>query len=127
MVVARRSSVPVRNYRDLLAWQRAIDLAEAVYLASAGLPAEERFGLTSQMRRAAVSVSANIAEGQGRRTRGEFVHHLSIAHGSVRELETHILIARRLKLLGDQVAAALLDSASEVGRLVTGLRKSLEH
>jgi four helix bundle protein len=78
------------------------------------------------MRRAAVSASANIAEGQGRRTRGEFVNHLSSAHGSVRELETHVLIAGRLNFLEDRVAADLLHRASEVGRLVTGLSNSLK-
>jgi four helix bundle protein len=118
--------VPVRNYRDLLAWQKAVALAEAVYRASATLPDDERYGLMSQMRRAVVSVSANIAEGEGRRTRGEFLNHLSIAHGSVRELETPVIIACRLEMFSDAASKSLLDMASEVGRLVRGLSNSLE-
>jgi four helix bundle protein len=74
-----------RNYPDLLAGQRAVDLAKAVYRASAARPPEERFSFISQMRRASVSISANVAEGQGRSTRGEFINQLSIAPGSIRE------------------------------------------
>ena len=78
--------MPVRNYTDLSAWQRAIDLVGAVCAASAPLPVDERFGPVAQIRRAAVSVPSNIAEGQGRWTTGEFVHHLGIANGSPREV-----------------------------------------
>ncbi len=101
-------------------------LVEAVYLTSAEMPREERFGLTSQMRRAAVSIPSNVAEGEGRRTTGEFLNHLSIAHGSVRELETHVMLAERLRFIGVDVANGLLDSAAEVGRLITGLANSIE-
>jgi four helix bundle protein len=114
-----------RNYQDLIAWQRAMDLVEAVYRASESMPIEERFGLTSQMRRAAVAIPANIAEGQGGRTCGEFLNQLSVAHGSVRELETHAILAGRLKHLPQDTVTSLLTRASEVGRLVTGLAKSL--
>ena len=89
------------------------------------MPAEERFGLTSQMRRAAVAIPANIAEGQGRRTDGEFLNQLSIAHGSVRELETHVMVAGRLGHIPQDRVDEMLSAASEVGRLVTGLAKSL--
>ncbi len=82
-----------KNYRDLIAWQKAMDLIEQVYRATASFPKEEVYGLTSQARRSAVSIPSNIAEGQGRRTTGEFLHQLSVAHGSLRELETQILIA----------------------------------
>jgi four helix bundle protein len=78
----------IRNFRDLLAWQRAMDLVVELYRVTGLMPPDERFGLTAQMRRAAVSVASNIAEGQGRRTDGEFLNHLSMAHGSLRELET---------------------------------------
>ena len=78
----------VRDYRELRVWQRSVDLVEAVYLLSRELPADERFGLTSQMRRASVSVATNIAEGNGRTHLREYLHHLSFAHGSIRELET---------------------------------------
>ncbi|HEY5617187.1 MAG TPA: four helix bundle protein [Vicinamibacterales bacterium] len=119
--------MPSRNYQDLIAWQRAMDLVEAVYQATNHMPPEERFGLISQMRRAAVAIPANIAEGQGRRTCGEFLNHLSIAHGSVRELETHVMLAGRLGHIPQHSVDAMLSAAGEVGRLVTGLAKSLKH
>ncbi len=85
--------MPARNYADLIAWQKAMDLVEETYRVSARFPKEEIYGLTSQLRRSAVSIPSNIAEGQGRRTKQEFTHYLSIAYGSLRELETQILIA----------------------------------
>ena len=102
-----------------------MDLVETVYRATIRMPAEERFGLTSQMRRAAVAIPANIAEGQGRRTDGEFLNQLSIAHGSVRELETHVMVAGRLGHIPQDRVDEMLSAAGEVGRLVTGLAKSL--
>ena len=83
-------------------------------------------GLVSQVRRAAVAIPANIAEGQGRRTCGEFLNHLSIAHGSVRELETHVMLAGRLGFIPRESVKTMLSAAAEVGRLVTGLANSLE-
>jgi four helix bundle protein len=103
-----------------------MSLAETVYSTSVRIPKEERFGLTSQMRRAAVSIPSNIAEGEGRRTDGEFLNQLSIAHGSIRELETHVMLAERLRFIPSHTAGELLDSAAEVGRLVTGLANSIE-
>ena len=114
-----------KNYQDLIAWQLAMDLVEAVYRESAGIPVEERYGLTAQMRRAAVSIPANIAEGQGRHTDGEFLNQLSVAHGSVRELETHAMIAGRLEFLAPSTVTAILERAAEVGRLVTALANEL--
>jgi four helix bundle protein len=115
-----------QNYKGLVAWQKAMALAESVYSISAVMPLEERFGLTAQTRRAAVSIPSNIAEGQGRRTDGEFLNQLSFAHGSVRELETHVMLAQRLRMLTPKVVEQLLSSAGEVGRLVTGLANSIE-
>ena len=83
----------VKNYQDLIAWQRAMDLVELVYKASTRFPREELYALTSQVRRAAVSIPSTIAEGQGRRTTSDFLRHLSIAYGSLREVETQLLIA----------------------------------
>ena len=114
------------NYTDLLAWQKAMGLVEGVYSLSSSMPGEERFGLTAQMRRAAVSVASNIAEGQGRRTVGEFLNHLSIAHGSIRELETHVILAERLRFMSSDKTSRLVSMTAEVGRLVTGLANSLE-
>jgi len=100
----------VRSYRDLVAWQKALDLVEAVYEASRSFPREEQFGLTSQLRRAAVSVPSNIAEGQGRGTK---------------ELETQIVIARRLGYISVEVESAVLRLSDETGRLISGLARSV--
>lgn len=102
-----------------------MDLVEGVYRATASWPNEERYGLTSQARRAAVSVPANVAEGKGRTGSTEFAHHLSIAHGSLSELETHLLIAHRLTYLDDAALQPLLRQSAEVGRLLQGLIRSL--
>jgi four helix bundle protein len=114
-----------RNYADLIAWQKAMDLATEVYRVSSRMPTDERFGLVSQLRRSAAAIPANIAEGQGRRSRGAFCNHLSIAHGSIRELETHIQLAGRLDQIVDSDCAELLARTAEVGRLVTGPLNSL--
>ena len=125
MPLASQARMAGRNYQDLVAWQCGMDLVEAVYRESAPMPAEERYGLIAQMRRAAVSIPANIAEGQGRYTDGEFLNQLSVSHGSVRELETHVMIAGRLKLLTPSIVTALLNRSAEVGRLVTALANEL--
>ncbi len=102
-----------------------MDLVEVTYKATKRFPTEELYGLTSQARRAAVSIPCNIAEGQARRSPKEFLQHLSIAYGSLRELETQLLIAQRLTYLDDQSTARLLEMTSEVGRLLNGLSSSL--
>ena len=112
------------NYRDLIAWQKAMDLVETVYKASESMPSDERFGLVRQMRRAGVSIPTNIAEGEGRRYSGAFLNHLSIAHGSLRELETHLMLALRLRQLSTNQVEPLLGQAAEVGRLINGLIRS---
>jgi four helix bundle protein len=114
-----------RNYTDLVAWQKGMDLVESVYKLAKAFPKEELFGLTSQLRRAAVSIPSNIAEGEGRNSRGDFRRYLSIAHGSIRELETHIHIATRLGYIGEPQREAMLSQCAEVGRLVRGLSNSL--
>ena len=115
----------VRNYQDLIVWQKAMDLVEEVYTSSRSLPREEVYGLTSQLRRAAVSIPSNIAEGQGRRTTADFVRHLSISYGSLREVETQTLIAARLRYLTSGRCQDILKRAGEVGRLLNGLMSSL--
>jgi four helix bundle protein len=102
-----------------------MDLAEAIYSATAGWPKTELFGLTRPARNAAVSVPCNIAEGQGRRSDAEFRHFLSIAHGSVREVETGVLLGGRLGFLKKTQVDQLLEHAAEVGRLITGLANSI--
>jgi len=102
-----------------------MDLVERIYAATKQFPKEEIYGLTSQVRRAAVSIPSNIAEGQGRKSTNEFLHHLSIAYGSLREVETQILIAGRLLYLKQEEIIRLLESSAEVGRLINGLSNSL--
>jgi len=116
----------VKNYQELIAWQRAMDLVEEVYTASRDFPREEIYALTSQIRRAAVSIPSNIAEGQGRRTTADFLRHLSIAYGSLCEVETQILIAQRLRYLVQEKVENILNRAGEVGRILNGLMASLE-
>jgi four helix bundle protein len=116
-----------RNYRDLITWQKAMDLVVAVYQATRGFPKEELFVLTSQVRRAAVSIPSNIAEGQGRGGDPEFVRFLRIGHGSLREVETQLLIAERLNYLQRDNVRVLMDRAAEVGKLMNGLIRSKDN
>src|SRR5256885_1393289 len=115
----------VRSYSDLVAWQKAMDLVIAVYKATESLPSDERFGLTSQIRRAVVSVPSNIAEGHGRASQNEFQRFLSIARGSLCEVETQILIAERLTYLSTSDRDGLLRLSDEVGRVLRGLSRSV--
>jgi four helix bundle protein len=107
-------------------WQRAVELAVERYRVTQGFPKHETYGLSAQLQRAAVSVSANIAEGRSRKYTREFLHHLSIAYGSLAELETHLEIARRLCYLPNEQADALLDACTVVGRMINGLHNSIE-
>ena len=117
--------MPLKSYGELIAWQKAMDLVQSVYEAVRTFPKEEIYGLTSQLKRAAVSVPSNIAEGQGRKSTREFLHHLSIAYGSLMEVETQILIAVRLDYLSQQDAERIIERTSEVGRLINGLSNAL--
>jgi four helix bundle protein len=113
--------MPIRNYRDLIVWQKSMDLVESVYIATRKFPKEELYGLTSQLRRAVVSIPSNIAEGQGRRTDKEFAQFLAVARGSLHESETQILIAERLGYLERKSADELMTLCAEVNRLLHGL------
>lgn len=115
----------VRNYRDLIAWQKAMDLVVAVYDTTKQYPADERFGLTSQTRRAAVSIPCNIAEGHARDSTKEFLHFLSITNGSLAELETQLILGERLGFLENAATSDRLKECTEVARIVNGLRRSL--
>ena len=116
----------VQHYRELKVWQVAMNLAEQCYLATKSFPKEELFGLTSQIRRAAASVPANIAEGQGRQHTKEFLNHLSIARGSLMEVETHLLLSQRVGLLNQTTLDPLLTMSDEISRMLSGLRRALE-
>ena len=107
--------------RDLACWRNAMDLVKAVYAVTKQWPADERFGLTSQVRRASVSVPANIAEGHGRFSKREFLHHLSIASGSLREVETLLEVARDAEFLTDLEFSQLMTRAEQTRRPLKGL------
>jgi four helix bundle protein len=115
----------IESYLDLIVWQKAMDLVVEVYRLTQRFPKDELYGLVSQMRRAAVSVPSNIAEGQGRRTRGEFLQFLGQARGSLAELNTQAILALRISLLPAPEAKALELQIVEVGRLLSGLQNSL--
>ena len=117
---------PVRGHQDLLAWQRGVDLVELVYRTSSDWPKDERFGLTGQARRAAVSIPANIAEGYGRGSDKEFARFPAIARGSLRELETHLHIAQRLGFLSAESFQDLRSAIDDVGRFIFGLSRRLQ-
>ncbi len=116
---------PIRSYRDLEVWQLSIELVEEIYKLAKVFPDDEKFALTSQIRRAVVSVPSNIAEGCGRNTRKEDLRHLSIANGSLREVETQLIIAGRVGYLSPDNAEHARSLLQSVGRLLTALRKSL--
>jgi four helix bundle protein len=116
----------VKDYRELIVWQKAMDLVEHIYRYTKGFPREEVYGLSSQLRRAAVSVPSNIAEGNARTTTRDFLHFLSIAYGSIKEIETQVLIAERLGYDQEKHTAELMGSTDEIARLISGLSNSLK-
>jgi four helix bundle protein len=116
----------VRNYRDLIVWQKAMDLTVKIYQITRSFPKEEIYGLTSQIRRAAVSIPSNIAEGQARKSTQEFLHFLSIANGSRAEVETQVIIAKRLRYVDEIIAGEIFDLLSEISSLTHGLINSLK-
>jgi four helix bundle protein len=113
------------SYEDLEVWQRAMDLVVDCYDLTRSFPKTEQFGLTPQLQRAAVSVPANIAEGQARQHTREFLRYLTIARGSLAELETHVRIAERLGYAREDVVRRMLSTTDQVGRMISGLCKSL--
>ena len=114
-----------KSYRDLIVWQKAMDLVVAVYAVSARFPASERFGLTAQVRRAVVSVPSNIAEGQARDSTKEFLHHLSISKGSLAETETQLMVSIMLGFVVETDMQESWGLCREVGKLLNGLVASL--
>jgi four helix bundle protein len=116
----------VKGYRELVVWQKAMDLVVQVYELTRRFPREEMYGLSAQMRRAAVSVPSNIAEGQGRGAGSDFVYFLRIGQGSIQELETQVLLAARLDYVSSADTDRILLLSSEVAKLLRGLRASVE-
>jgi four helix bundle protein len=117
---------PIRSYRDLVVWQEAIDMAEAAYKLTARFPREEVYALTTQLRRSVSSVPANIAEGYGRDSKGAYVQHLRVAQGSLKEFESHLLLAGRVELASESAVAPLLQQTERVGKMLRSLIRSLE-
>ena len=113
-----------QNYRDLRVWQKAVDFVCDIYKETRTFPADERFGLISQMRRCAVSIPSNIAEGQGRASAPEFIRFLRIAYGSLRELETQLIISQRLGFISEKLSQELMADAATIGKLLNGLIRS---
>jgi len=117
----------VKTYRDLIAWQRAMELVRSVYEITQQWPTKEQYGLTSQVRRAAVSVPSNIAEGFGRRATRDYLRHLGIAYGSLLEVETQLQIAGMLSYLDSAALNRLLGQCAECGKILNGLITSLRN
>ncbi|HVW58321.1 MAG TPA: four helix bundle protein [Rhizobiaceae bacterium] len=120
------NSGQIRDYRDLIVWKEAMDIAEQVYSLTRSFPREEAFGLTSQMRRSAVSIPSNIAEGFGRAQRRSFVQFLRIAQGSLKELETQMLLAARVGLLSAEQVTAVTAQTERLGKRLVQFVRSLE-
>ncbi len=119
------TAMSIRNFRDLRVWQQAMDLVEAIYRLTGGFPRQEMFGLSAQIRRAAVSIPSNIAEGHTREHRGEFLQHLSIAQASLAELQTHLEIAIRLRYASGRQLSALLENSASLTKQLYALRNAL--
>jgi four helix bundle protein len=115
----------VRNYKELRVWQGAMELVESVYRLSAAFPAEENYGLKAQIRRAAVSIPSNIAEGQSRASTKEFLNHLSIAQASLAEVETQLEISVRLKYLSAEQVTTTVQAIQKLGKQIHALRAAL--
>ena len=118
--------MPLQTYRDLEAWKAAMDLVESIYTLTRQFPDEERYGLTSQIRRAAVSIPSNIAEGYGRVHRGDYVRFLSIARGSLCEVETQMLLSIRLGYSTRETMVPVWHQTQLVGKIMGGLIRSLQ-
>ena len=120
------ASATIKSYRDLLVWKAAMELAVNCYVLTKQFPHSEVFGMTSQVRRACTSIPANIAEGHGREHTGSFIQALRIAQGSLKELETHLILANRLGLAPIRTLGPLMRRADEVGKMLRALIRSLQ-
>jgi four helix bundle protein len=116
----------IQSYKDLKVWQKSMEIARACYEITKMFPKEEVYGMTSQIRRSAVSIPANIAEGYGRDSRGEYVQFLRIAQGSLKELETHLILAEQVKLTALDSTAEIQSQCDEVGRMLRSLIRSIQ-
>ena len=117
--------MPIKSYRDLIVWQKSLKLLFDIYRLTVAFPRDERFGAVSQLRRAAMSILANIAEGHGRATRGEYLNQLSVAQGSINEVETLLIVSRELGFAAAEQIAPIEERVSEVSRMLGALRRAL--
>jgi len=121
-----REEGKIRSYRDLRVGQEGMRLAETCYRLTKAFPKEELFGITSQIRRAASSVPANIAEGYGRDSKGDYIQFLRISQGSLKELETHLILCTRVGILADSEAQNSLEQSDRLGKMLHRLIRSLQ-
>ena len=120
------SKTEIQSYRDLLVWQQAMDLAVLCYSLTRSFPKQELFGLTSQIRRSAASVAANIAEGHGRENSGSFIQFLRVAQGSLKETETHLILSERVGLLKAERLAEVMRKCEELGKMLRSLIRAIQ-
>ena len=116
---------PKSNYEDLIVWRKSMKFVTKIYKSLKKFPSEERFGLVSQMKKCAVSIPSNIAEGQGRRSYKSFKYFLDVSHGSLTELHTQILISQDLGFINDKESKTLIFDLKEIGKMIFGLKKSI--
>ena len=116
----------IQSYRDLKVWQQAMDVAKKCYRLTRQFPKDELYGMTSQVRRSAASVAANIAEGQCRNSRGEYIQFLRVAQGSLKELETHLILAGRVGLISESAIEPALQQSDGLGKMLRALIRALE-
>ena len=119
-------SSAINSYKDLLVWKASVEMAVDCYSATKALPRSETYGMISQIRRSAASIAANIAEGHGRENTGSFVQFLRMAQGSLKELETHLVICERVGLMHELETKKLLGQADEIGRMMRSMIRSLQ-
>ena len=117
----------INDFKDLRIWQKGMEIAEKCYFITKLFPQDELYGMVQQIRRSAVSILANIAEGYGRRTRGEYLRFLNIAQGSINELETHLILSKRLKLCPEKEVEMILTLLKQKSKMIISLMNKLEN
>jgi four helix bundle protein len=122
----KKFDMTVKNFKDLIVWQKAMDFTVEIYCETKCFPKEEIYGLCAQLRNSSSSIAANISEGQGRKTTRDFLRFISIAYGSLCESQTHIILSERLRYLSENVSNRLLKHAEEIARLLNALKDSLK-
>lgn len=117
---------PIESHRDLIVWQKSMDLAVSAYRLTNSFPVDERYGLTSQIRRSGASIPANIAEGYGRESSGAYAQQLKVAQGSLKEFETHVELAHRVGLVDELNLSMILKTSEEIGKMLRSLIRAVE-